>query len=29
VWSDGELLFVAWAPDAALLQRLRSELGAP
>ena len=29
VWSDGELLFVAWAPDAALLQRLRTELGAP
>jgi hypothetical protein len=29
VWSDGELLFVAWAPDAALLQRLRSDLGAP
>lgn len=29
VWSDGELLFVAWAPDAALLRRLRAELGAP
>lgn len=29
VWSDGELLFVAWAPDAALLQRLRSALGGP
>jgi hypothetical protein len=29
VWADGELLFVAWAPDAALLDRLRSDLGAP
>jgi hypothetical protein len=29
VWSDGELLFVAWASDVALLDRLRSELGAP
>jgi len=29
VWSDGELLFVAWAPDIALLDRLRGDLGAP
>lgn len=29
VWSDGELLFVAWASEAARLERLRSELGAP
>ncbi len=29
VWSDGELLFTAWAPDVALLQRLRIGLGAP
>jgi hypothetical protein len=29
VWSDGELLFVAWAPDVALLDRLRTDLGAP
>lgn len=29
IWSDGELLLTAWAPDAATLLRLREGLGAP